>query len=247
MTKDTIHTALNAWATSRDIHIQVTEQTLPPPILDMRALLSPGEEDSAGAGLHVFIDVRAVFIDEEDPAPKSQISFWIPNSLRKGSWNFGGEWDEESPCWIPEFSSERELIAFIDRETAVFFVQVMMEFWLDEWLCDNGYTGRTTLSSPYASIGEPSHDGYFSRRSSELKFCGEAAAQEKELSLNDWHIVSFADAAGSVLTLGVSGWGDAATFHANEEGFLDFDQRGKGLRTRDALDAWLESVLNAKA
>lgn len=218
MTKDTILTSITAWAASRGIQIVATERSLPPAELDMRPLLSPGEEESAGAGLHVFIDAAT------HGGPDAHIGFWIPDSLKKGSWSSMAEDDGEIPLrWIPEFSSEQELIAFIDRETAFFFLQHIQEAILDEWLADNGFS--------YNAIRD-------------REFCGEAAARAEELSMEDWLIVGFTDSKGYGVTLGVSGWGDAATFYANEEGFLTFDQRGNGLRTREALVAWLESVLN---
>lgn len=221
MTKDTILTALNDWAGSRGIQILASERSLPPAELDMCALLTPGEEDSAGAGLHVFIDA------ETHGGPDAQIGFWIPDSLKKGSWSSMGEDDDEIPLhWIPEFSSEQELISFVDRETAFFFLQHIQEAALDEWLADNGCS--------YTALRE-------------REFCGEAAALADSLGLGEWLIVEFKDSSGFDITLGVSGWGDAATFYANEDGFLTFDQRAKGLRTREALVAWLESVLSTKS
>lgn len=217
MTKDTILTALNDWAGSRGIQILASERSLPPAELDMRALLIPGEEDSAGAGLHVFIDSKT------HGGPDAHIGFWIPDSLKKGSWSSMGEDDDEIPLhWIPEFSCEQELISFVDRETARFFLKYIQEATLDEWLADNGYS--------YTALRD-------------REYCGEAAELADSLGLGEWLIVEFKDASGFDITLGVSGWGDAATFYANEDGFLTFDQRGKGLRTRDALVAWLESVI----
>jgi hypothetical protein len=134
----------------------------------------------------------------------------------------GEDDDEITLHWIPEFSSEQGLLAFIDRETARFFLKHIQEASLDEWLADNGYS-YTVLR--------------------EREFCGEVAELADSLGLEEWLIVEFKDAHGFDITLGVSGWGDAATFYANEDGFLTFDQRGKELRTRDALVAWLESVI----
>lgn len=217
MTKDTILTALIDWAGSRGIQIVATERSLPPAELDMRPLLSPGEEDSAGSGLHLFIAALT------HGGPDAHIGFWIPDSLKKGSWSAMGEDDDEIPLhWIPEFSSEQGLLAFINRETARCFLKHIQEASLDEWLADNGYS-YTVLR--------------------EREFCGEAAELADSLGLEEWLIVEFKDAHGFDITLGVSGWGDAATFYANEDGFLTFDQRGKELRTRDALVAWLESVI----
>ncbi|MEY2906977.1 MAG: hypothetical protein RLZZ408_1448 [Verrucomicrobiota bacterium] len=217
MTKDTIRTSITAWAGSRGIQIVANERSLPPAELDMRPLLNPDEVSSAGAGLHVFIDAEA------HGGPDAHIGFWIPDSLKKGSWSSMAEDDDEIPLhWIPEFSSEQRLIAFIDRETAGFFLKHIQEATLDEWLADNGYS--------YTALHE-------------REYCGEAAELADSLGLQEWLIVEFKNADGFDITLGVSGWGDAATFYANEDGFLTFDQRGKGLRTRDALVAWLESVI----
>ena len=221
MTIDTIFTALNDWAAARNITIVATKRDLPPAELDMRALLNPSETDSAGAGLHVFIDAKT------HGGPDAHIGFWIPYSLKKGSWSAMAEDDDEIPLrWIPEFSSEQELITIADRETAFFFLQHIQEATLDEWLADNGYS--------YTALHE-------------REYCGEAAELADSLGLGEWLIVEFKDASGFDITLGVSGWGDAATFYVNEEGFLTFDRRGKGLRTRDTLVAWLESVLSTKS
>ena len=221
MNLDSILTALIDWAGSRGIQIIATERSLPPAELDMRALLSAGEEDSAGAGLHIFIGAVT------HGGPDAHIGFWIPNSLKKGSRSAMEEDDDEIPLhWIPEFSSEQGLIAFIDRATAGFLLKHIQEATLEEWLADNGYS--------YTALRE-------------REFCGEAAARAEELALEDWLIVECKDASGFDITLGVSGWGDAATFYANEDGFLTFDQRGKELRTRDALVAWLDSIVASKA
>ena len=217
MTKDTILTALIDWAGSRGIQIIATKRDLPPAELDMRPLLNASESDSAGAGLHVFIGAVT------HGGPDAHIGFWIPDSLKKGSWSAMEEDDDEIPLhWIPEFPSEQGLITFIDRATARFLLKHIQEATLDEWLADNGYS--------YTALHE-------------REFCGEAAELADSLGLEEWLIVEFKDADGFDITLGVSGWGDAATFYANEDGFLTFDQRGKGLRTREALVAWLESVI----
>jgi hypothetical protein len=220
MTLDTILTCLIDWAAARNITIIATKRDLPPAELDMRPLLTADDIASAGAGLHVFIDAAS------NGGSDAHIGFWIPDSLKKGSWSSMAEDDDEIPLyWIPEFSNEKELVAFVDRETSLFFLKHIHEAVLDKWMADHGFS-YTVLR--------------------EREFCGEAAARAEELSLEDWLIVGFNDANGYGVTLGVSGWGDAATFYANEDGFLTFDQRGEGLKTGAKLTAWVESVITAK-
>ncbi len=220
MTIDTIITALNDWAAARNITIVATKRDLPPAELDMRALLKPSEADSAGAGLHVFIDATS------NGGPDAHIGFWIPDSLKKGSWSSMADDDGEIPLyWIPEFSNEKELVAFVDRETAFFFLQHIQEATLDEWLADHGISYQVLLHP---------------------EFCGDVAFHAEALGLKEWMIVEFSDAAGYGVTLGVSGKGDAATFLSNEDGFLNFDQRVSKLSTPAKLTEWLDSTVFTK-
>ena len=222
MTTETILTSLIDWAGSRDIQIAAIERSQPPAFLDMRPLLNADEADSAGAGLLVSIDSGV------HGGVSAQLGFWIPNSLKKGTWSsMGNEEDDEiASDWIPEFSNEKELVAFFERETSLFFLKHIQEAVLDEWLADKGFS-YTVLR--------------------EREFCGDAAARAEELSLADWLIVEFTNAKGYGVTLGISGWGEAATFYANEDGFLTFDQHAKGLRTSDALVEWLESNVTSRS
>jgi hypothetical protein len=222
MTKDTILTALIDWAGSRGIQIVASEQPRPPAFLDMRPLLNAEEADSAEAGLLVTID-SVVHSGES-----AQLGFWIPTSLKKGTWcSVGDSGDDEiASDWIPDFGEEKELMGFVARTVDKFFLQYVFEPALDEYLADKGIS--------YVVVEKK-------------EFCGEAAEEAFNGDLMDWLFVEFQHAGGYDITLGVSGWGDAATFYANEEGFLTFDQRGKGLRTREVLVAWLESVLGTKS
>ena len=221
MTKDTILSAINDWAASRGIHITASQRSLPPAELDMRALLEATESESAGPGLHLHIDAVT------KGGPDADIGFWIPNSMKKGSWSAMAEDDDEIPLyWIPDFSNEQELISFIDRETSRFFLQYIYEPALDEWLTDNGYSYEVVEKK---------------------EFYGDAAALAEQLGLHDWLFIEFKDADGYDITLGISGKGNAATFFANEEGFLTFELRGEGFKTGTELTAWVASVISEKA
>jgi hypothetical protein len=221
MTTDTILTALIDWAASRNITIVATKRDLPPADLDRRPLLAPTETASTGAGLHVWIDAIV------HGGPEAIIAFWIPDSLKNGSWTASAVGDDEIHlCAIPEFADEKDLLAFVDRETDRFFLQHLQEAVLDEWLSEHGYR--------YAVVKDPD-------------FCGEAAFNAEALGLQDWLIVEFSDAMGFGVTIGVSGKGDAATFLSNDDGFLTFDQRGSKLMTREAIAAWLDSTVATRA
>jgi hypothetical protein len=187
----------------------------------MRPLLDATESESAGPGLHVHIDAVT------NGGPDADIGFWIPNSLKKGSWVAMHEDDDEIPLyWIPDFSDEASLIAFIDRTTDKFLLQHVYEAALDEWLADSGHS--------YTVVEK-------------TEFSGDAAALAERLGLHDWLFLEFQDAGGYDITLGISGKGGAATFLADEDGFLTFDQRGEGLNTGAKLTAWVESVISSKA
>jgi hypothetical protein len=218
MNTQTILAGIIDWAGHRNITIAATERSIPPAELDMRPLLTPSETDCAGAGIHILIDAAV------NGGPNAQISFWIPNSLKKGTWTPIAETDDEIPLyWIPQFSSEKEFVAFMDQEVARFFLRHIQEATLDEWLADHGYS--------YEVVSKP-------------EFCGDAASLAESLDLENWLIVGFTDSNGYGVTLGVSGWGNAAIFYTNEDGFLTFDRRGEKLRNSRALVAWLESVVN---
>ncbi|MEI7963341.1 MAG: hypothetical protein WCI42_05880 [Verrucomicrobiota bacterium] len=221
MTLDSIRTSISAWAAQRGIQIVASERSLPPAELDMRPLLDATESGSAGPGLHVHIDAVT------NGGPDADIGFWIPNSLKKGSWSAMAEDHDEIPLyWIPDFSDEASLIAFIDRTTNKFFLQHVYETALDEWLADNGHS--------YTVVEK-------------TEFCGDAAALAERLGLHDWLFLEFQDAGGYDITLGISGKGGAATFLADEDGFLTFDQRGDGFKTGEDLTKWVASVISSKA
>jgi len=217
MNINTILTAVIEWAESRGITIVASERSTPPAELDIRPLLQPSESNSAGAGMHIYRDAAS------NGGPDAQIGFWIPTSLKNGSWSPIAVIDDEIPLYsIPHFSDESELIAFMDLEAVRFFLRHIQEATLDAWLADKGYS--------YEVVNEP-------------ELYGDAAALAESLSLENWLIVNFTDSKGYGVTLGISGWGDAATFYANEDGFLTFDERGDRLRSRAALVAWLETVI----
>jgi hypothetical protein len=221
MTIDTILTALNDWAAARNITIVATRRDLPPAELDMRALLKPSEADSAGAGLHVYIDAVA------NRCPEAYIGFWIPNSLKKGSWSAMHEDDDEIPLhWILDFNDEASLIAFIDRTTDKFLLQHVYEASLDEWFADQDLAYEVVEKK---------------------EFCGDAATLAGQVGLWDWLFVEFKDPAGYDITLGISGKGEASTFYTDEEGFLTFELRGQGFKTGADLTAWLEFILSSKS
>lgn len=220
MTIDTIHTAITEWADARGITITATKQALPPTFFDMSPLLTPSEEeDYTGAGLHVSIETSA------DSSPDSRIGFWIPDSLKKGCYISMTDGDAEiSHHWIPEFSTEKELLAFIDDQTDLFFLQHIQEATLDAWLAKHGISYKVV----------------------EADFCGDAGHYASG-DLQNWLLVEFRDAKGYDVTLGVSGKGDAATFDSNEDGFLDFDKLQSKLTTREALAGWLDTVIASVA
>jgi hypothetical protein len=222
MTLDTILTAFIDFAGSRGIQIVASEQPQPPAFLDMRPLLNAEEADSAEAGLLVTID-SVVHSGES-----AQLGFWIPTSLKKGTWcSVGDSGDDEiASDWIPDFADEKGLIAFVARTTDNFFLQYVFEPALDEYLADKGISYEVVEKK---------------------EFCGEAAEEAFNHDLMNWLFVEFQDAGGYDITLGISGKGGAATFHANEDGFLDFDERVTKLPTGAKLTEWLESVITANS
>jgi hypothetical protein len=221
MTLDTIQTAFIDFAGSRGIRIVASEHSQPPAFLDLRSLLNAEDVGSAGPGLLVTIDA-AVHTGEP-----SQLGFWIPESLHKGTWcSMGEDADEVGTDWIPEFTDEKGLIAFVARTTDKFFLQYIHGPALDGWLAGKGLA--------YEVVGKQ-------------EYCGAAAEFAFNGGLMDWLFIEFRDADGYDITLGISGRGEAATFLVNEDGFLDFDHRGEGFRTGADLTAWIESVATAKS
>ncbi len=221
MTIDTIRTALIDWAAARNITIIATKRDLPPAELDMRPLLTADDIASAGAGLHVFIDAAS------NGGSDAHIGFWIPDSLKKGSWSSMAEDDDEIPLhWIPNFNDEASLISLIDRTTDKFLLQHVYEASLDEWFADQGLAYEVVEKK---------------------EFCGDAATLADQIGIWDWLFVEFKDPAGYDITLGISGKGEAATFYADEEGFLTFELRGQGFKTGADLTAWTASVISRKS
>jgi hypothetical protein len=115
MNTESIIASLIDWAASREIQIAVYHRAQPPAFLDIRPLLNANESDSAGAGILVTLEAVA--------HSGAHLGFWIPSSLKKGTWNSQGEDDSEIGIgWIPEFGDEGSLIRFIDRTTDAFFL-----------------------------------------------------------------------------------------------------------------------------
>ena len=221
MTLDTILTALIDFAGSRGIQISAIERHQPPAFLDMRPLLNAEETDSAGAGLLVTID-SVVHSGES-----AQLGFWIPTSLKKGTWCSVGDFgdDEIASDWIPDFADEKALVGFVARTVDQFFLQYVFEPALDEYLADKGLSYEVVEKK---------------------EFCGEAAEEAFNHDLLNWLFVEFQDSEGYEITLGISGKGEAATFYADEDGFLNFDQRVSKLSTAAKLTEWLDSTVSTK-
>jgi len=222
MTLDAIQTAFIDFAGSRGIQIAAIALSQPPAFLDMRPLLNADEADSAGAGLLVTID-SVVHSGES-----AQLGFWIPTSLKKGTWcSVGDSGDDEiATDWIPEFADEKELVGFVARTVDQFFLQYVFEPALDEWLADKGISYQVVEKK---------------------EFRGEAAGEAFNHELLNWLFVEFQDSEGYDITLGVSGKGEAATFYADEDGFLDFDERVTKLPTAAKFTDWLDSVITANS
>ena len=219
MTSYTFLTAINDWASSCGITINVSKLNSPPGLLDLSHDMNAEKADSVGTGTHVLVD-EALRDGTDD-----YIEFWIPDSLKKATFSFMENGEGGTGC-IPEFADAERLLSFVQRETALFLLRNIHLPATDEWLYDHGMNYEVVEKK---------------------EFCGEAAFQAEKLCLQDWHFFEFQDAGGYDITLGISGLGDAATFHADEAGFLYFDQRGKGLNTCAKLTAWLESVITSKS
>lgn len=218
MTIDTILTALIDWAAARNITIVATKRNFPPAELDMRHDLAVDEAGSAGAGLHVFIDA------EVHGGSDDYIGYWIPDSLKKATW-IVMENDEGGLGWIPDFADEKSLVGFIDDQTASFLLNNIISPALDEWLADKGISYQVV---------------------DKKEFSGEAAEEAFNHDLLNWLFVQFQDSEGYDMTLGISGKGEAATFYADEDGFLNFDQRESKLSTAAKLNEWLASIVSTK-
>ena len=222
MTTESILIAFNEWAHPHHIYHSMEKQETPGALLDHRALLTPEEAAVYGPGICLTIEATAF------GGEAAQLSFWIPDTLKKGTWcSIGSEDDDEVISeWIPDFSSEKEFIGFVDRATRKFLLQYIYEPALDEWFAEKSLTYKVVEKK---------------------EFCGGAAEESFNGDLMEWLFVEFKDASGYDITLGISGKGGAATFHANEDGFLDFDQRGDGFKTGEDLTKWVESVISEKA
>jgi hypothetical protein len=108
-------TAIIAWAQDRGIDYTADFLDHPPALLDAIMLLTPEEQAQQGAGLCLTIATG------EGSEYHGSIGFWITPHGRKGTWIVMAEGDEEITLdYIPDFSTEQELIGFIDSEVCDF-------------------------------------------------------------------------------------------------------------------------------
>jgi hypothetical protein len=107
--------AIIAWAQDRGIDYTADLLDHPPALLDGIMLLTPEEQAEQGAGLCLTITTG------EDSEYPGSIGFWIPPHGRKGTWSSMLDGDDEITLdYIPDFTTESELISFIDSEVTDF-------------------------------------------------------------------------------------------------------------------------------
>jgi hypothetical protein len=107
--------AIIAWAQDRGIDYTADLLDHPPALLDGIMLLTPEEQAEQGAGLCLTITTG------EDLEYPGKIGFWIPQIGRKGTRSAMLDGDDEITLdYIPDFTTEEEMIAFIDSEVCDF-------------------------------------------------------------------------------------------------------------------------------
>ncbi|MEY2906981.1 MAG: hypothetical protein RLZZ408_1452 [Verrucomicrobiota bacterium] len=71
-------------------------------------------KERATYGPHILLTVEA----PESVNPRSRLGFWIPSHGRRGTVYYQVDGNcEVRASWIPEFTDEKDLIAYIDSET----------------------------------------------------------------------------------------------------------------------------------
>ena len=161
-------------------------------------------------------------IREPEPTshPPAQLAIWIPSSGETGSYCMMQEGDGEiETSHLPEFTNEAELTARMQALLSLFYHDFVFVPALELWLGEKGIK--------YAVI-------------TPKEFRGDAAVQG---DCTEWFFVEFKTQTPEEYDtiLGVSGDGQAATFVADDDGFLDFDEQIRGLKTAGDLHAWLDA------
>ena len=171
--------------------------------------------DAGSPGPGICLTIRE---PEPTDQPPAQLGIWIPSSEETGSYCMMQEGDGEiETSHLPEFTNEAELTARMQALLSLFYHDFVFVPALESWLADKGL--------PYEII-------------SPKEFCGDAAVQG---DCTEWFFVEFKTQTPEEYDtiLGVSGDGQAATFTADDDGFLDFDGMPFTCKSRSDLTNWL--------
>jgi hypothetical protein len=127
MTNESILKEVNNWAESCGITIEATKHDHPPGLLDLSHLLKDDEENFAGPGIHIFIEL---------PGPDDYIEFWIQDNLKNATYSFMEDGEGATSC-IQEFAEVEGLLVFVRRQAALFLLRNIHLPATDEWLYDH--------------------------------------------------------------------------------------------------------------
>jgi len=220
MTAEALLDSINSWAAERGLNFTAESLPAPPPILDA---------GSPGPG--VCLTIR-----EPEPTgqPPAQLGIWIPvassspsnlpsSSAQPISYCMMQDGDDEiSTCTIENLESKIQdsgiLPPKIEALCRTFYHDFVFVPALESWF------GAKEIK--YAVI-------------TPKEFRGDSAAQG---NCTEWFFVEFKTPPPHEYDtiLGVSGDGQAATFAADDDGFLDFDERVRELKNPSELKKWLD-------
>jgi len=217
--------AIERWLDSRCISHVVDLLPEPPPLLDMRRLLSPKQAAACVPGICLTVSPPVA------TKSNAQLGFWITRDGKRGAVCSSAEGVEEICVEsFPDFDNTSEMTDFIEKRTSRFLREHLFGPALNEWAASKGIR--------YEECAGPS--SYF-------ELGAKACHYSSSRGFDDWLFVEVEDGEGYGVTLGISGRGEAATFTCDEEGFLEFDLRANALKTGEELTVWLQEAMSKHA
>lgn len=230
MTTELLLNSINSWATDRGLNFTAESLPAPPPFLDAR---SPIQNPAYNIQNSPDTSGICLTIREPEPTgqPPAQLGIWIP-SIQNPSSKIQNS--PASYCMMQEGDGEISTCTIENPESNIQDPSILLP--KIESLCRTFYHDFVFVPALESWLGKK---GIKYAVITPKEFRGDAAAQG---DCTEWFFVEFKTPPPEEYDtiLGVSGDGQAATFTAEGDGFLDFDEQIMGLKNASELKKWLD-------